>query len=244
MGVTVQNRTGLCRTKSLKTISLTSAHSSSLIKAQECCKSVCFTACGATSLFPYAAAAAAAAAWTLWHCWTQHILSLLQVYLCMCPAEAVLHSSHYAEWLIQLVARVQQAFLSLWAAACYLWCRICFRLQLWDPSASDLPRISRAGDWLTGAFLMAMWNSVRGSCSVRRCVCVRACVRVCVHRKHNVTLTTIYGGHWGRTASVRRWTEEERGSRRYLRVFRSVCENMPNVWVCVRVRERGRLRRV
>lgn len=113
MGVTVQNRTGLCRTKSLKTISLTSAHSSSLIKAQECCKSVCFTACGATSLFPYAAAAAAAAAWTLWHCWTQHILSLLQVYLCMCPAEAVLHSSHYAEWLIQLVARVQQAFLSL-----------------------------------------------------------------------------------------------------------------------------------
>lgn len=94
-GVTVQSRTGLCRTQSLKTISLTSAHSSSLIKAQECCKSVCFTAYGATSLFPYAAAAAAA--WTLWHCWTQHILSLLQMYQCMRPAEAVLHSTHYAE---------------------------------------------------------------------------------------------------------------------------------------------------
>lgn len=93
-GVTVQSRTGLCRTKSLKTISRTSAHSSSLIKAQECCKSVCFTAYGATSLFPYAAAAAAAAAWTLWHCWTQHILSLLQMYQYMRPAEAVLHSTH------------------------------------------------------------------------------------------------------------------------------------------------------
>lgn len=112
-----------------------------------------FTAYGATSLFPYAAAAAC----TVWQCETFTVPlptdfvsapnACVQLKLCYTL-------QHCAEQLIQLGAGVQ--------AFCPSEQRLLFVVQnlfhtaAWDPSASDLPRISRAGDWLTGAFLMAM----------------------------------------------------------------------------------------
>lgn len=74
----------------------------------------------------------------------QQILSLLQMHKYMCPDETVLHSTDYAEELIQLGAGIQ--------AFCPSERRLLFVVQnlfqtaAWDPSASDLPRISRAGD--------------------------------------------------------------------------------------------------
>lgn len=131
-----------------------------------------------------------------------------------------------------------------------------FQTAAWDPSASDLPRISRAEDWLTGAFLMAMWNSVRELlfATLRLCAWVRVCMCVygthvcvcmarmcvCTHRQHNVTLTIIYKRQWGCTASVYSTGQRRREGVEGICVSRSVCENMPNVWVfaCMCVWER------
>lgn len=76
------------------------------------------------------------------------------MYKSIYPSESVLHAPDCADWLMQLGAAIQ--------AFCPSVQRLLFVVQnlfqtaAWDPSASDLPRISRAGDWLTGAFLMAM----------------------------------------------------------------------------------------
>jgi len=81
----------------------------------------------------------------------QQILFLFQMYKCMCQAETVLHSA-CAHQLLQLGV---QAF-----CVCEqrLLCVVpnLFQTTALNPSALDLPRISRAGDWLTSAFLMAM----------------------------------------------------------------------------------------
>lgn len=72
----------------------------------------------------------------------QDILSWLQMYKCMCPAQTVLQSTDYAEQLLQIHGGIQ--------AFCRSEQRLMFVVQnmfqtaAWDPSASDLPRISRA----------------------------------------------------------------------------------------------------
>lgn len=67
-------------------------------------------------------------------------------------------------------------------------------------------------------------------------LCARMLVRV--NKQDNVTLTTIYRRHRGRSASVELWTEKESGGWRYLRVSLSVCVRICQTCECVCAWER------
>lgn len=155
----------------------------------------------------------------------QRMLPLLQIYKCPCRAETVLQFRCLLQ-LIQLGACSIQAFCTSEQFLLFV-VRNLFQTAAWDPSALDLPRISRAGVWLTGVLLTLMWNSVSG-CSVL----------VRVNKQDNVTLTTIYRRHRGRSASVELWTEKESGGWRYLRVSLSVCVRICQTCECVCAWER------
>lgn len=99
----------------------------------------------------------------------QRMLPLLQIYKCPCRAETVLQFRCLLQ-LIQLGACSIQAFCTSEQFLLFV-VRNLFQTAAWDPSALDLPCISRAGVWLTGVLLTLMWNSVSG-CSVRVCSCV------------------------------------------------------------------------
>lgn len=84
----------------------------------------------------------------------QRMLPLLQIYKCPCRAETVLQFRCLLR-LIQLDACSIQAFCTSEQFLLFV-VRNLFQTAAWDPSALDLPRISRAGVWLTGVLLTLM----------------------------------------------------------------------------------------